>query len=300
MGEKEKLHHIVERDFLSSLDNKSHIYCKHYFPTQKLPKRYIHVIFQHGMIEYHQRHEELYNSLRKYFKNKIVISVMDLVGHGLSGGYRAYVDSIDTYTKDMYQFFDQCSEVLPESTEVKTIIISHSLGGLITLKAVTHEEFESKLNIDSLIFTNPCFAPKIELPRKSLSVLDGVPDFIGQIKLPSIYSAKDLTSDPEREMSFIHDHLISKSVSIKLISEINKATKNINSLSYFMQYPCFFILSGNDRLVDNEKTKLFITGMSKELVELKEYPRMLHDILNETCRSDVFREIIQYIEQRFK
>ena len=94
----------------------------------------------------------------------------------------------------------------------------------------------------------------------------------------------------------MHDHLISKSITIKLGIETLRASKDINSLSYFLNIPCFFILSGDDRIVDNEKTQLFITGMDKKLVKAKYYPNMRHDILNETCRNDVFQEIISYIE----
>jgi alpha-beta hydrolase superfamily lysophospholipase len=40
--------------------------------------------------------------------------------------------------------------------------------------------------------------------------------------------------------------------------------------------------------------------MDKNIVKVKYYPNMRHDILNETCRIDVFREIIEYIENHRK
>lgn len=64
-----------------------------------------------------------------------------------------------------------------------------------------------------------------------------------------------------------------------------------------MDIPCFFILAEDDRVVDNHKTKLFITGMDKKLVKVKLYPNTRHDILNETCRNEVFKDIINYIEE---
>ena len=57
------------------------------------------------------------------------------------------------------------------------------------------------------------------------------------------------------------------------------------------------VQGGDDSVVDNEKAKLFVTGMDKKVAESKTYPNMKHDLLNETCRKDVFKEIIKWIKK---
>lgn len=296
MAKNIDIHRIEEGSFHSHFGEKAHIFYKHYLPVQEnnLPKKVIHVIFQHGMIEYHKRHEELFDVLRKKYGKKIIISTMDLLGHGLSGGHRAYVDEFQTFQKDMAKFFEICHERFKDRFQFKNVLVSHSLGGLISLKTVTEEDLS--LQINGMIFTNPCISPKLELPKMALRLVESLPDTLSRVRIPLIYNAYDLSHDEEKAISFMHDHLISKSITIKLGLETIRAVKHINSLSYFFNIPSLFILSGDDRVVDNDKTKLFITGMNKEIVKVEYYPNMRHDILNETCRNDVFQEIISYID----
>ncbi len=302
MVSKSELHLTEEGSFHSHFGERTHIFYKHYLPANStvLPKKLIHIIFQHGMIEYHKRHEDLFDALRLKYGKKLIISTMDLLGHGLSGGHRAYVDSFDTYQQDMKNFINICYERFYKDHSIKTHIISHSLGGLVSLKTVTNEEIQLPMKISSIVFVNPCISPKIELPKFAVRVVENFPETVNRVRVPLIYDAYDLSQDKEKAIAFMHDHLISKSITIKLGIETLHAVKHINSLSYFFDIPCFFILSGDDKVVDNEKTKLFITGMNKEIVKVKYYPNMRHDILNETCRNEVFQEIISYIDDSRK
>lgn len=295
------VHKIEEIHFSSVINKETHLYGAHLLPKEKLPKKIIHIIFQHGMIEHHKRHWSFFESLRKEFGKNIVISCMDLVGHGLSGGNRAYVDKFETFITDLYQFFDICHERFYSEHQVeKTFLISHSLGGLICLKAVSHETKKLPFDIDSLILTNPCVCPKLELPKKVISILDAFPDAMTKLRIPLIYNAYDLTHDDDKAIEFMHDHLISKSITLRLGLETIEAARSITSLSYFMQYPCLFVLSGDDKVVNNDATELFIAGMDKAKAEVNFYDQMKHDILNESCRNDVFRGIIKYINKRRK
>ncbi len=291
-------HQIKDGTFLSHFSERAHIYFKHYIPKKESQsKKRIHLVFQHGMIEYHKRHEDFFVFLMNHLKENVMISVMDLLGHGLSGGHRAYVDHFDTFQKDMLSFLELCKNEFYNEPPEKTVLMGHSLGGLICLKTITEYYEELPFNIDSLVLVNPALAPKIELPNPIKSFLNKIPGHINQIRIPLIYDAYDLSHDNEKAKSFLHDHLISKAITLNLAKETLRAVKGINSASYFIEIPCFFLLSGHDKLVDNEQTKLFITGMDKSLVQVKYYPDMYHDLLNETCRSDVFKEIMRYIKK---
>ena len=294
-----KYHITKEETFNSHLEEKAHIYVKHYLPKEgvKPSQKYYHLIFQHGMIEYHGNHEEFLESIKNEFGQKVIVSVMDLVGHGLSGGVRAYIDRFDTFCLDMVRFFKCCSKHFSKEQISKRVMVSHSLGGLIVLKTVASEAYKLPFKFDKLVFVNPCISPKLNLPDLTVAVTKKIPQLLRQIKIPLIYSANDLTQDEQSAISFMHDHLISKSVTIKLALETLEATEGINSLSYFIKTPSLFLFSGDDSVVDNEKAKLFVTGMDKKVAESKTYPNMKHDLLNETCRKDVFKEIIKWIKK---
>jgi lysophospholipase len=298
MTKSEKNYLTESSTFYSSIDEKSHVFHIDYLPKEALGDKIIHIVFQHGMIEYYKRHEELFEALLSHFKRNIIVSAMDFVGHGQSGGHRSYVKEFKNLTDDWLRFLEICHSKYYQDKEVETFVIAHSLGGLVVLNTLSNEEYEIPIDISAIVLTNPCIAPKLKLPFPVEKTLLNLNSLLRRVRVPLIYDAYDLTHDHDRAVSFIHDHLISKSVTIQLALETLKATKNLTRHSYFFKYDTLFILSGDDRLVDNEKTRLFITGMDKKKVKSLEYPNMCHDILNETCRNEVFQEIIKYIENK--
>lgn len=291
-----ELHDIKNASFLSSIED-AHCYVKFYYPKGKLPKKLIHVIFQHGAIEYHKRHEELFDSLREKFGNNLVISCLDLVGHGFSGGARAYVDRFETYVEDFLKFIRTTQDLYREH-EVETHLMAHSLGGLIVLKTMVDYPDQVPFKVDSLILTNPCIKPKFTLPNLVNDWVLDISDKLGKLRLPSLYDGFDLTSDRSRAIAFNHDHLNSHFLTMKMGAEIIKTCREITPYAYYLQVPVFCIVSGKDVIVDHNVTKLFLSGLDKAKVKELYYPDCKHDILNETCRNQIFQEIIEYIDTK--
>ena len=290
---------IVEGTFSSNASDGAHLYYKHYISPIDNKASVLHLFFQHGMIEYHKRHEEFFEFLISQYQYNFILSTMDLYGHGLSGGTRADIEKYEVYLSDMKKFIELTTKELHhEDHDYNCVLMAHSLGGLITLKTLESYQKDLPIDISRIILVNPCISPKIEIP-KSLEkhVHDAIPEVVKNIQLPLIYGGADLTSDHKKANEFVLDPLISKSISLRLGAETMRATKGIHSLSYFMNIPTLFLLSGDDRVVSLEKAKLFITGMDKSLVESIFYPQARHELLNETCRSEVFQEIITYLKK---
>ena len=294
--EKDNLElHTIKDGSFDSHQEGAHIYFKQYFPKKKLLKDAIHIIFQHGAVEYHKRHEEIFDILRERFGNRLVISCMDLVGHGLSGGSRAYVKNFEVYIQDFLRF-TRVVQPIYEKHNLDTIVIGHSLGAMILLKTLIDYQSELSFPIKAAIFTNPCIRPKINLPSIVTKNIDHLSNKLGKLRLPSLYDGFDLTSDTARAVAFNNDQLNSNFITVKMGVEILKMSKQLTGLSYFLKVPSYFILSDNDEVVDVATTQLFITGVDKDLVSKSFYPGMKHDILNESCRRAVFQEIIDHIK----
>lgn len=289
-------HIIHDGDFLSSTGD-AHCYVKHYYPTGKLPEKIIHILFQHGAIEYHKRHEEFFDALREKFGNKLVISCLDLIGHGHSGGARAYVDKFSTYTEDFLKFIRTSNDLYREH-EVETHIIAHSLGGMIAIKTLVDFKDQIPFKISSMILTNPCIKPKFTIPNFAKPWVVKLSKNLSKMRLPSLYDGFDLTHDRKRAIDFNSDPLNSQFMTIKMGTEIINTSKEITPYSYYIKTPLFFILSGEDLIVDNQITKLFISGLDSSITKESFYPEAKHDILNEVCRRQVYQEIIDYIDQK--
>lgn len=296
MSEK-VLHKIIEGKFESS-ENAEHIYFRHYFPASGVVTgKPLHIIFQHGAIEYHAHYQEFFDYLRDKFKDRLVISCMDFLGHGLSGGARSHADNLDHYIFDFCNFTNICFN-LDFDKERDVFFIAHSMGGLVTLEAIIDHEKRLGLKPLALILSNPCIRPKLQVPKKFENVAKTISEYIAKVRLPCLTDGFDLTSDKDKALSFECDHLNSDFMTLKLCLEVLKHSRKMTTLSYYLKTPSFFLLSGDDKIVDVETTKLFIGGVNKDMAKMSFYPKARHDLLNEIDRENVYKEIFYYIETK--
>jgi alpha-beta hydrolase superfamily lysophospholipase len=289
-----ELHYIVDGNF-ESAEKPAYSYYKHYLPQDgKTDNVKYHLIFQHGALEYHQRHHQLYDSLRKKFNDEIIISCMDLVGSGQSGGSRSYISDFNHYKEDYYKFLTICKE-LKEAPFM--ILGGHSLGGLIVLSQMIEPYAITPFDVSSLVLVNPAIQPWLKVPAFVRTWLFEVTNKMAKIRLPSLYDGFDLTSDFERAVDFNNDQINNHFMTMKMGYEILHHSHHIAGMPYYLEHPCLFLTSGKDTVVNEEVTELFMHGMDKSHVTHHHYPEAYHDLLNETCRSEVFDRIIEYIKE---
>lgn len=287
--------HIFRDGSFESKVEGSHISFRHYTSSKRPKKKLKHIILLHGAVEYHKRHMGLIEALLSEYKNGVIVSAMDIVGHGYSGGARAYVDKFENFELDFLSFLKVCADLHHEFEVESAHIIAHSMGGLIAVRTLVDRADELNINIDSMVLSNPCFRPMIKLPEAAKSAVEAISSKIGKVRIPSMIGGKDLTNDAKRAMAFDGDRLISDFVTTGLVSAIYKACSQIMPYSYYLKVPTLFLVSGKDKVVNNEATELFIAGVDKNMAQTRRYSDAKHDLLNETCARAVFQEIIEFI-----
>lgn len=279
---------------LPSTDGLSQLFIRQFGADH--PK--LHFLLVHGAVEHSGRHSDLIQYVLKNFGRDVAVTVWDHVGHGRSGGVRAFIPNFKVYVDDMNVVGDFLQK--KNRPDTKTFILAHSLGGLISLTRVLDTSYGWNYPLHGMIFSSPCIRPRLALGASSEAVLDKLNMLSGKIHLPLIYTGKDLSHDPERANDFDSDTLIPRFITVRMAKEIIEASHRVRGLSYYMNVPCQFLIAGEDRIVDSESTALFAHGIDKRLTQIIHYPKAFHELWNEVDRFEIFETMKKWIEKILK
>jgi alpha-beta hydrolase superfamily lysophospholipase len=258
----------------------------------------LHFLLVHGALEHSGRHKDLIEFLLQNFGQDVAVTVYDHVGHGRSGGGRAWCGHFNCYVEDMKIVGEFAQKINKDNT--KTFILAHSLGGLVSLTRLLDPSFGWPYPLHGLIFSSPCIKPKMVLGQYSEMLLEKLDKFAGKLHLPLIYGGKDLSRDPDRANDFDIDNLIPRFITVRMAREVIEASKKIRGLSYYLKVPSLFLIAGTDHIVDSESTSLFAHGIDKKLREIVTYPNHYHELWNEIDRFEIFETMKKWIQKTLK
>ena len=300
-----------------SHDGKHTIYAEIYSPKKGAPKGIIQLA--HGMMD----HVGRYKNLAEYLTGKgYILAGNHHLGHGKSAGneddfgFFADEGGVDYLIADMFTFNKHLRETYPD---IPLALMGHSMGSFITrLYACVYPHSMRGIIIHGTAGPNKLL-PFGRALAKMTSALRGKrhrSTLITKLAFGA-YNSKFpksegitawLTSDKSQVLNRESDKYTQFFFTASAYSDLFRMLKDCNSKKWFEEYPKdmpTLLQSGGMDPVGNYGKgpdyvykHLLLQGCKS--VESKVYGSARHELFNETCRDEVFSDMIEWFEKNIK
>lgn len=294
---------------INGTDNIHTLEGKIYIPKGEI-KGLFHIV--HGMTEYIDRYDHLLSFMAQ---NGYVAFGFDNLGHGKTArddselGFIAHKDGWKYLIHDCIAYGKAVKEMFPQKP---LILMGHSMGSFITRLAVIHNpELYEKYICCGTSGPNPLSGVGLML-TKFIRFVSGekyVSKMIHNIAFGSYnkqFERKShydwLTKDREVITKYSNDKYCTFSFTVSAMTDLMRLLKGCNSKEWFKSFPKnlpILLISGNDDPVgDYGKGVTSVFEKLKEQnanVTLKLYKNCRHEIHNDSCKDEMFADILNFL-----
>ena len=262
-----------EPHFIASADG-TRLRVVRFGPSSPAPGRDLLVV--HGLAE----HAGRYNHVAAAFVARgWRVSVLELRGHGHSGGKRGHVQRWQEYVDDV-------------SAAVSTMaadyaILAHSRGGLVTL-----ESLRLGLAPRRVALSNPLLGVRVHAPALKVAAARGLSYVWPSLSLTNELDPALLSRDPAVGAAYAVDPLVYNTITPRWYTEMRAAIQRVVTSAYTL--PIRFHLSETDPVTDPPVARELASRVAS--MDVREYPGMLHEILNEIGKDAVIADIADWLE----
>ena len=238
-----------------------------------------------------------------YFKEKgIATYAIDLRWHGTYPQYNkggktyAHVNSYEETTRDIDKFYTFIREKHPN---MPIFIIAHSVGSLNALHyGLT---IGKDRNIKGYIVSSPWLKSVVALPKVVKALTKILVKIVPTMAVKPESLTDVLTHDEKITARHHADEaagIRGTSGSLKFVVESEKTQAWVfDYLKSWKKYPMFIVLSGQDKLADNDVTESALKVIPGELVTLLKYKGNYHENFNEVNRNEIFAKIWDWMQK---
>ncbi len=247
------------------------------------------LVIVHGYAEHKGRYGELVEQL---VGAGYQCHLLDLRGHGRSGGPRGHVARFEEYRTDLERFLVEVQTFAAPPAPL--LLLGHSLGGLIALDFVLHrpEVF------DSLAVSSPFLAPALKIPRLKRTLLPLVANFFPTLAVQSGLRPAWLSHDPRVVHAYETDPLVFSTVTLGWFVAVRNGQNEVFNRASEIRTPILTLIGEADAIADPRRTRSLFERLKSEPKRLIAYPGLFHEIFNETGRGRVVADLLAWLGER--
>jgi len=243
------------------------------------------VLITHGYAEHCGRYRELAHVITN--AGWAALSY-DCRGHGQSPGDRGYIDRFDIYLDDFAAALSAARALVAPGA--KTVLLGHSHGGLITLRALCDER---PPEVAHAIISSPYLALKKAVPGWKKLLARGMSRIAPHFKEKNHIEAVDLTHDVAKQKEHDADKLCFDTATARWFTESSKAQQFVAERADRIRVATTWLVGAADPLTDPAQSRR-VAGRTPG-ADYHDLAGMRHEVFNETERPSVFAHVTRVL-----
>jgi alpha-beta hydrolase superfamily lysophospholipase len=204
-------------------------------------------------------------------------TLVELRGHGHSGGKRGHVMHWSEYVDDVKA---AVAGLRPEWS-----MFAHSMGGLVALSSIQAGVVPSRLAL-----SNPLLGVAIDAPRAKILAGRILSRLWPSLSLKNEINPSALSRDPAIGVAYLADPLVFDTITPRWYTEMVAAQGRAAGAAYAV--PMAMYVSAEDHITDPLINKEFALRVR---AHLRIYPDFRHEILNEIGKEAAMAEIVAWL-----
>lgn len=216
------------------------------------------------------------------------VQALDMPGHGKSHGNRGHVRSWDDYRSAITLWMDRARS---ENPARRWSLLGQSMGAFVALDWT----LLNPDRVDRLILCAPPFQlairPNMLKVRAAQLLVRIWPGFSqGNMVLPSM-----LSHDQEVVRAHAADPLVHYKISARLFLEFQMMRRSLDRREGQLRTPTLLLHGQADPIADARGSAAWAKAAPANLVTLRLYPNLFHEVLNEVERAEIITSMISWL-----
>jgi len=244
------------------------------------------VLIVHG----HAEHSGRYTHVAKVFTQAgFACYGIDHMGHGRSGGDRAYIPDMELSVADLRQLYDTVTKQHPDQP---VLIFGHSMGTLISLLFTLRYQSD----IQALALTGSAITGEELQPGWLVSLAIQSAKVVPKIRLSPPGGDNVLSTDPQVDIDWEADPLTWKKMwRIGTSAAMIKAGRIIRDRIHELTLPLLVMHGGADELTPVSGTQYTQAHANSDDITVKIYDGLRHELVNEIGKEAIIQEITDWL-----
>jgi alpha-beta hydrolase superfamily lysophospholipase len=248
-------------------------------------------VLVHGLGEHIDRYDHVARRL-----NGLGFTVVgyDHRGHGRSPGQRGGIPADDTLCADLGRVLRAARESVPGPLT----LVGHSLGGLIAGRFVAEGLSTTPApwwcRVDALVMSSPALDPGTNAIQKLLLAV--IAPMLPNLAVNNGLKVDWISRDADVVKAYAGDPLVHDRITGRLGLFVARQGPAVIAAAPRWKTPTLLMWAGADRCVAPAGSAAFAAGAPRDVVTVREWPGLFHEIFNEPEQGQVLDALAGWLE----